>query len=93
MQNIWPIARHSVVPLNRAPLINAIINQVPFCMCKHIIMTMVELQEDSHVLLPYGGLVIKILKSKLPSIPVNEPEDMLDRSFGMKTIMKSNAQP
>jgi hypothetical protein len=93
MQNIWPIARHSVVPLNRAPLINAIINQVPFCMCKHIIMTMVELQEDSHVLLPYGGLVIKILKSKLPSIPVNEPEDMLDRSFRMKTIMKSNAQP
>jgi hypothetical protein len=56
-------------------------------------MTMVELQEDSHVLLPYGGLVIKILKSKLPSIPVNEPEDMLDRSFRMKTIMKSNAQP
>jgi hypothetical protein len=92
MQNIWPIALHSVVPLNRARLIYVIINQVPFCMCKHNIMTMIELHEDSQVSLPYRGLVTKILKSKLPSILVNEPEDMPDGSFGMKTVLKSNAQ-
>jgi hypothetical protein len=91
LQNVWPIARHSDVRLNKAHLIYAIIKQVPFCMCKHIILTMFELQQDSQVSLPYGGLVTKILKSKLPSIAVNEPEDMPDGSFGKQTISKANA--
>jgi len=54
-------------------------------------LTMFELQQDSQVSLPYGGLVTKILKSKLPSIAVNEPEDMPDGSFGKQTISKANA--
>jgi len=82
LQNVWPIARHSGVPLNRAHLIYAIIKQVPFLLCKHIILTMFELQQDSRVSLPYGGLVTKILKSKLTYIPVNELEDMPDEPFG-----------
>jgi hypothetical protein len=82
LQNVWPIARHSNVPINRARLIYAIIKQVPFCMCKHIILTMFELQQDSQVSFPYRGLVTKILKSKLTFIPTNEPEDMPDGPFG-----------
>jgi hypothetical protein len=42
--------------------------------------------------LPYGGLVTKILKSKLPSIPANELEDMPDGNFGKQVVSKSNAQ-
>jgi len=47
LQIIWPIARHSDVPLKRARLIYAIIKQVLFSMCKPIILTMFELQQDS----------------------------------------------
>jgi hypothetical protein len=53
---------------------------------------MLDLQQDSQVSLPYGGLVTKILKSKLTYIPVNEPEDMPDEPFGKQTVLKSNAQ-
>jgi hypothetical protein len=73
-------------------LIFAIINQAPFCMCKHIIMTVIEMQEDNQVVLPFGGLVKKILKKKLTNIAANELEDMPDGPFGKMTIMKSNAQ-
>jgi hypothetical protein len=61
-------------------------------MCKDIIQTMFDLQQDSQVSLPYGGLVTKTLKSKLTSIPANEPEYMPDGPFGKQTILKSNAQ-
>jgi hypothetical protein len=81
-----------VVPINKARLLYAIIKKVPFCMVKHIILTMFELQQDSQVSLPYGGLVTKILKSKLTSIPANEPEDMPDGTFGKQTVLKSNTQ-
>jgi hypothetical protein len=53
---------------------------------------MFDLQQDSQVSLPYGGLATKILKSKLTSIPANEPEDTPDGPFGKQTILKSNAQ-
>jgi hypothetical protein len=92
MQNIWPISRHSDVSLNRARLIYAIINRVPFCMYKHIIMTMIEMQEDNQIALPFGGLVTKIFKNKLTNIPANEPVDMLNWPFGKQIVMKSNAQ-
>ncbi|XP_062149271.1 BRAP2 RING ZnF UBP domain-containing protein 1-like isoform X3 [Alnus glutinosa] len=92
MQNIWPISRNSDVPLNRARMIFAIINQIPFCMCKHMIMMMIEMQEDNQIALPFGGLITKILKKKLANIPANEPMDMPEGNFGKLTVMKSNAQ-
>jgi len=58
MQNIWPISCHSDVSLNMARLIFAIINWAPFYMCKHIIMTMIEMQEDNQIALPFGGLTM-----------------------------------
>jgi len=82
MQNIWPISRHSDVSLNRACMIFTIINRIPFCMCKHMIMTMIEMQEDIQIVLPYGGLIMKILKKKLTNIPANEPVHMPEGPFG-----------
>jgi hypothetical protein len=92
MQNIWLISRHNDIPLNRACLIFAIINRIPFCMCKHIVVKMIKIQEDSQIALHFGGLVTKILKKKLTNIPVNEPKDMPHEPFRKITVMKSNAQ-
>jgi len=61
-------------------------------MCKHIIMTMIEMQEDSQVALMYGGLVIRIIKRLVSNIPAYEAKAMPDRAFGKQTIMNSNAQ-
>jgi hypothetical protein len=60
-------------------------------MCKRI-MTMIEMQEDNQIALPFGRLVMKILKKKLTNIPANEPVNMPDGPFGKQTVMKSNAQ-
>jgi hypothetical protein len=47
LQNIWPISYHSSLTLKRARLLFAILNDVPFCLCKHIIQTMMESLEDN----------------------------------------------
>jgi len=44
------------------------------------------------VAMPFGGLMMKILKKKLTNIPPNEPKDIPDGAFGKQTVMKSNAQ-
>ncbi|KAE8038058.1 hypothetical protein FH972_010604 [Carpinus fangiana] len=72
MQNIWPISRNSHVPLDRAIFIYAIIRRVPFCLCSHFLVTMLELYEEHSIALPFGGLITKILKAKLSNIPENE---------------------
>jgi hypothetical protein len=73
-------------------MIFAIINKIPFCMCKHMIMTMIEMQEDNQIAFPFRGLITKILKKKLTNISVNEPVDMCEGNLGKQTVMKSNAQ-
>lgn len=92
MQNIWPISRNSDVPLDRAQLIFAIINRVLFCLCKQMVMTMIERHQDSTIALPFGGLITKILQKKLSSIPPSEPVEVPEGCFGKATVMKSNAQ-
>jgi hypothetical protein len=57
-----------------------------------MMMTMIELQADNHIALPFGGLITKILKKKLTFIPPNEPVEMLEGCFGKATVLKSNAQ-
>jgi hypothetical protein len=92
MQNILPISRNSDVRLDHAQLIYAIINWIHFCLCKHMVMTMIELHQDNTVALLFGGLISKILKAKLPSIPPTEPIEVPEGSFGKATVMKSNPQ-
>jgi hypothetical protein len=71
MQNMWSISRNSEDTLDRARLIFSIINQVPFCMCKHMVMTMIELQAKNNIALPFGGLITKILRSCPSFLPLN----------------------
>ncbi|KAE8125646.1 hypothetical protein FH972_020426 [Carpinus fangiana] len=92
MQNIWPISRNIHVPFDRAIFICGIIRRVLFCLCSHFLLTMLELYEEHSIVLPYEGLITKILKAKLPSIPTNERLDIPEGPFGKGMVMKSNAQ-
>jgi hypothetical protein len=75
MQNIWPISCNSYVPLNHALLFYAIIKRISFCLCKHMVKTMIKVHQDYPdytIALPFGGLITKILEAKLPNIPPTE---------------------
>jgi hypothetical protein len=56
-----------------------------------MLMTMIELQSDNNIALPFGGLITKILK-KLPLIPPSDPAEIPEGYFRKGTVMKSNAQ-
>ncbi|XP_059434578.1 uncharacterized protein LOC132167585 [Corylus avellana] len=92
LQNIWPMSRHSHVTIERAIMIYGIINRVEFCLCTHLVLTMIELHEDHSIALPYDGLITKILHAILPKIAANERMEAPEGYFGKATVMKSNAQ-
>ncbi|XP_059436679.1 uncharacterized protein LOC132169708 [Corylus avellana] len=92
LQNIWPISHNNHVPLDRAIMIYRIIRRVQFCLCTHMVQTMLELHEDHSIALPYGGLITKILKATLPKIAATEHVEIPEGYFGKGTVMKSNAQ-
>ncbi len=45
--NLWRIARRSELVLKRVRFLFALIRQIPFCLCKHIVLTTLEMQ-DKH---------------------------------------------
>ncbi|XP_059445312.1 uncharacterized protein LOC132177110 [Corylus avellana] len=92
LQNIWPISRNSHVTIERAMMIYGIITRVEFCLCTHMVLTMIELHDDHSIALPYGGLITKILHATLPKIAANEHMESPEGYFGKATMMKSNAQ-
>ncbi|XP_062175022.1 uncharacterized protein LOC133880148 isoform X4 [Alnus glutinosa] len=92
MQNIWPISCNSYVPLDHAQLIYAIINHISFCLCKHMVMTMIKAHQDNTIALPFGGLITKILQAKLSSIPPTELVMFSEEDFGKALVMKFNDQ-
>jgi hypothetical protein len=47
MQNLWPLSRNMNLTIKRAKFLYAIIHRVPFCLCKNIVMTMMEMQEEN----------------------------------------------
>jgi hypothetical protein len=61
LSNLWSLARHNTLTICRARFLYAIIQGFPFCMCKHLVMTMIEMQNDSQVGLPYGYIVTRII--------------------------------
>jgi hypothetical protein len=70
----------------------AIIRQVPFCLCKHIVLTMIEMLEEHQIRLPYGCLVTRIYLTFVHDILAYESKASPKGAFGKHTIMKSNAQ-
>lgn len=66
----------------------AITRRIPFCLCTHMVMTILKLYEDHSIVLPYRGLISKILTAKLPQIDGNEPVAIPEGYFGKGTMTK-----
>jgi hypothetical protein len=90
--NLWPIARRSELVLKRVRFLYALIQRVPFCLCKHILLTMLEMRDEHQTGLLFACLVTKICMHFVPDITDLEPKEKTKDTLGKHTVMKSNAQ-
>jgi hypothetical protein len=58
--NLWPQARRSELTLKKATLLYAIMMQTPFCLCKHILHTMLKVRDEKSTSLSFGCLITRI---------------------------------
>jgi hypothetical protein len=65
---------------------------MPFCLCKHIMHTMLEMRDEHLTGLPFACLVTKICLYFVTDIPDTEPKVRVQDLLGSQTLMKSNAQ-
>jgi len=52
--NLWPQARRSELTLKKATFVYAIMMQTPFCLCKHILHTMLKVRDEKNTSLSFG---------------------------------------
>jgi hypothetical protein len=90
--NIWPQARRSKLTLKKATLLYAIVMRTPFCLCKHILHTMLEVRYEKKTSLSFGCLITQICLQVVPDILNSEPCSKIPDPLGIQTLMKSNAQ-
>jgi hypothetical protein len=86
------LSRNSNITILRARFLYAIIRHVSFCICKHIVQTMMEMLEEHQMRLLYGYLVTWICMRFLKDILASGPDVKPEETFGKHTVMKSNAQ-
>jgi hypothetical protein len=67
--NLWPMARRSELVLKRVRFLYALIKRIPFCLCKHIVLSMLEMHDEHRIGLPFACLVTKICMQVVPDIP------------------------
>jgi len=58
--DLWPQARRSELTLKKATLLYAILMQTLFCLCKHILHTMLEVRDEKNTSLSFGCLITQI---------------------------------
>jgi hypothetical protein len=90
--NLWPIAQRSELVYKRARFLYALIQQIPFCLCKHIVLTMLEMRDEQQTSLPFACLVTWICLGVVPDIPAMEPKEKTKDTLVKHTVLKSNAQ-
>jgi hypothetical protein len=61
--NLWPQARQSELTLKKATLLYAIVIQTHFCLCKHILYTMLMVRDEKNTSLFFGCLITQICLS------------------------------
>jgi len=66
--------------------------QTPFCLCKHILHTMLEVRDEKNTSLSFGCLITKICLPVVTDISDSEPRSRIPDPLGIQTLMKSNAQ-
>jgi hypothetical protein len=62
--NLWPQACRSELTLKKATLLYAIVMRTPFCLCKHILHTMLEVRDETNTSLSFGCLITQICLHK-----------------------------
>jgi hypothetical protein len=90
--NLWPQARRSELTLKKANLLYAIVMQTPFCLCKHILHTMVEVRDEKNTSLSFGCLITQIYLQVVKDISNSEPISHIPDPLGIQTLMKLNVQ-
>jgi hypothetical protein len=90
--NFWPQARRSELTLKKATLLYAIVMRTPFCLCKHILHTMLEVRDEKNTSLSFGCLITQICLQVMPDISDSEPRSWIPDPLSIQTLMKSNAQ-
>jgi hypothetical protein len=90
--NLWPQARRSELTLKKATLLYAIVMRTPFCLCKHILHTMLEVRDEKNTSLSFGCLITQICLQVMIDISDSKPRSRIPNPLGIQTLMKSNAQ-
>jgi hypothetical protein len=90
--NLWPQARRSEHTLKKATLLYAIVMRTNFCLCKHILHTMLEVRDEKNTSLSFGCLITQICLQYVTDISDSEPRSRIPDPLGIQTLMKSNVQ-
>jgi hypothetical protein len=59
--NLWPIVRRSNLILKRAQFVYAICLHLHFCLCKLIMVVMIEARDENNTDLPFGCFLTQII--------------------------------
>jgi len=86
--NLWPQARRSELTLKKATLLYAIVMQTPFCLCKYIFHTMLEVRDEKNTSLSFGCLITQICVQVVTDISDYEPRSRIPDPLGFQTLMK-----
>jgi hypothetical protein len=92
LHNLWPIAQRSELVFKGVRFLYAMIHRIPFCLCKHIVLTMLEMTDDHQTCLPFACLVTKICMNFVSNIPDSKPKEKTKDTLGKDTVLKSDAQ-
>jgi hypothetical protein len=57
--NLWPMSRRRQLVYKRARFLYALIQRIPFCLCKHIVLIMLEMCDEHLADLPFTCLVTR----------------------------------
>jgi len=90
--NLWPQACQSELTLKKATLLYAIVMRTPFCLCKHILHTMLEVRDEKNTSLSFRCLITQICLQVVTDISDFELRSRIPNPLVIQTLMKSNAQ-
>jgi len=82
LHNLWPIALQSELVLKRTRFLYAMIHKIPICLCKRIVLTMLEMRDEHQTCVPFGCLVTKICMDFVLDIPDSEPKEKTKDTHG-----------
>jgi hypothetical protein len=81
--NLWPQARRSELILKKATLLYAIVIITPFCLCKHILHTMLKVHDEKNTSLSFRCLITQICLQVVTGISDSKPHSRIPDPLGI----------